>query len=42
VDINDYQNRYEPFLLNKRMIKITNKGRQRTQKGLNYVSKPRI
>jgi len=42
VDITDYQNIYEPFLLNQRMIKITNKGRQITQKGLNYVSKPRI
>lgn len=37
IDSTDYQNIYEPFLLNERMIKITNRGRKLTKKGLEYV-----
>lgn len=37
IDKKDYQNIYEPFLLEKGMIKITSKGRTLSSKGTSYV-----
>jgi len=36
IDLFDYKNIYEPFLLSKRTIKISSKGRQITDKGIEY------
>ena len=37
VDSTDYRNMYEPFLMNKRFIRISSKGRSLTKLGKQYI-----